>query len=90
MANNYVPSCFVQQDDSWIRNESTGDCDSLLLTTRQLSSFVAYMGVISELQRRNEIMSIGATSGFFDVFIGSIGFSDPDIFSDSVGTVITP
>lgn len=75
-------SCFIQEQNWRISNQSPGDGDSLLLPSRQLRSPFADEGV--ELGRKlvDEVEGVGGLGGGFDFRKRGVGIAEADVGFD--------
>ena len=62
----------TEDQDSWITQVSTGDCQSLFLTTRQIGTATSEHGVITTWKVANELVHKSNSAGSDDLFTSNI------------------
>mmetsp|Transcript_11177 Transcript_11177/g.22870 ORF Transcript_11177/g.22870 Transcript_11177/m.22870 type:complete len:235 (-) Transcript_11177:1126-1830(-) len=72
---------FVEQENLGVADQNTGNRNTLLLSTRKLSTLVSDLRVVTIGQLGNKIMRIGQFGSFFNLFLRRVRVS--------VGNVVT-
>jgi len=73
---------FVQQEDSRVLQDGSGDRNSLFLTPRQLTSSVADIGVVLVRELFNEVVGVGALGCGLNLFPCGSLFASADVLGD--------
>ena len=74
----------IQDQDRGILQDRTGDTDSLALSTRQFSTSVTYIGIVTFLTRYDKIVSVSDAGGFLHLFHRSSFHSKSDIVEEGI------
>lgn len=78
-------SCFVQYQNLRVFAESTSYGDSLFLTTRQLSTVSAYVGIYAVLHLLDEFPSVGLFEHIHYLIFGYFRAGDPEVVCNGHG-----
>ena len=65
-------SSFVQKENLWLLDKSASNCNSLLLTTRKLSTTLTNRSIKPFRELHDEIVGIGLASSFLDFFTSCV------------------